>query len=516
MSMKILLVQPSPFEPGRIGLENTIWFCEPVALTTIAAMVPDHEVRILDMRLEDEVTLNRVLSEFEPDVVGTTSMTTDCYQAKAILQTAKDTLGDSCFTIVGGHHPTLMPEDFYDPCVDALCIGEGEDTFRELIQALATRSRGGKPEEVAGLKLRQANGEYLATAKRGQSRALDDFPPPARHLIDKYRDSYFFTIAGPMASIVTSRGCSFDCNFCAIWEFYERKTRFMSAKTVVDRMEAVPEKFLFFLDDNFLTNRRRLEELVSEIERRGVKKWFGTQGRTDFIADNPDLMRRLRDAGLVMVLSGYESNDDKGLEALLKRGTVDKNKKAAGILRELGIFSTGIFMVRQDFDEADFDKLYAHINELGIALPLIAILTPLPGTQLYRARRHELLTEDRRLFDLLHSVLPTKLPRKRFYERFAEANQATLQGWEKGNWAVLKRRPRFFLDALPGIVRFVRRARRYRPILESAQTHLRDERGIIDPDVTLASIAATATTDAAQSARVLNAKRRLPVLEVAS
>ncbi len=451
-AMRILLVQPSPFEPGRVGLENTIWFCEPVALTSLAAMVKDHDVRILDMRLEPEVTLNRVLAEFEPDLVGTTSMTTDCYQAKAILQTAKDTLGAGCFTIVGGHHPTLMPEDFDDPCVDARCIGEGEDTFRELVEALARGATRAELQNISGLHLRTEAGEYVVTPKRTQYRSLDDFPPPARDLIATYRPHYFFAIAGPMASIVTSRGCSFDCNFCAIWEFYERKTRFMSAKIVADRMEAVSEKFVFLLDDNFLTNRRRLEELCDEIERRGIKKWFGTQGRTDFIADNPDLMKRLRDAGLVMVLSGYESNDEVALEALLKRGTVEKNRRAAAILRDLGIFSTGIFMVRQDFTESDFDTLYAHINELGVALPLVAILTPLPGTQLYRKRRHELLTEDRRLFDLLHSVLPTRLPRRRFYERFAEANQATWEGRKKGNLAVLKKRPRFFADAILGIV----------------------------------------------------------------
>ena len=499
--MRILLVQPAPFEPGRVGLENTIWFCEPVALTSIAAMVPDHEVRILDMRLEEDEALCRVLAEFQPDLVGTTSMTTDCYQALAILETAKAMLGDACFTIVGGHHPTLSPGDFDSDAVDALAIGEGEDTFRELVDHL---SRGGGPREldaIAGLRYRDEAGSLTFTAKRDQKRALDEFPPPRRDLVARYQDEYFFTIAGPMASIVTSRGCSFDCNFCAIWEFYERKTRFLSARVMVDRMEAVAQKFIFFLDDNFLTNRRRLEEFCSEVERRGVKKYWGTQGRTDFIADNPDMMKRLRDAGLVMVLSGYESNDDDGLAALLKRGTVDKNRRAAQLLMDLGIFSTGIFMVRPEFDEQDFDKLYAHINELGIALPMVSILTPLPGTQLYRAREAELLTKDRRFYDLLHSVLPTKLPRRRFYERFAECNQATWAGWERANTTVLKNRPQFMLRSLPGIARFLLRARRYRAILESAETHLRDEVGIIDPDIRLVAAPLDAT------------RRRLPVVE---
>ena len=83
---------------------------------------------------------------------------------------------------------------------------------------------------------------------------IDDFPAPNRGLIEKYQGKYFYLAAKPMASIFTSRGCSFDCNFCAIWEFYDRKTRFLSAEKIVDQMEQVNEPFVFFLDDNFLTN----------------------------------------------------------------------------------------------------------------------------------------------------------------------------------------------------------------------------------------------------------------------
>ena len=70
--MRILLVQPAPFEPGRLGLENSLWLSEPVALTSIAAMVPDHEVRILDLRIDPDITLNETLLEFRPNLVGVT------------------------------------------------------------------------------------------------------------------------------------------------------------------------------------------------------------------------------------------------------------------------------------------------------------------------------------------------------------------------------------------------------------------------------------------------------------
>jgi radical SAM superfamily enzyme YgiQ (UPF0313 family) len=484
--VRILLVQPAPFEPGRIGLESVFWLSEPVALTSIAAMVPEHEVRIMDMRIEEDVALNRAMLEFRPDLVGTTSMTTDCYQAKAVLEIAKGTLGEGCFTIVGGHHPTLAPADFEDDAVDAVCLGEGEETFQDLVRHLAG---GGDPRalhHIPGLRFRDGSGGYVTTAKRSQRRELDTFPAPARHLVPRrYFREYFFGFLNPMASMETSRGCSFDCNFCAIWEFYERRTRFMSAATICDRLEATRQKFVFFLDDNFLTKRGRLEELCDEIERRKIRKFFAVQGRSDFIADNPELMRRLRDAGLTMVLSGYESNSDNALQALRKQNTLDKNKRAAALLAELGIVSVGVFMVRPDFEEEEFDLLYRTINEMCIAFPMVSILTPLPGTELHRRLAGELLTRDTRLFDLLHAVTQTRLPRETFYRKYAEWHAATFISTKRGVLNAMRRRPGFFLRAIPATYRFFRKELHYFPVLESHESHLRDEVGIIPIDAPL-------------------------------
>src|SRR6185436_1175792 len=140
---------------------------------------------------------------------------------------------------------------------------------------------------------------------------------------------------------------------------------------------------------------------------------------------------------------------------------------------------TGIFMVRPEFEEKDFELLWQTINELGVAIPLVTILTPLPGTQLYKAKKDELLTDDVRFFDLLHAVTPTKLPREKFYEQYAQWNARTWPSLRKGVWAALKKRPDFFLAARSGIMRFIKRANRYRPIVESAESHLRDEIGVI-------------------------------------
>lgn len=481
--MRILLVMPASFERGRLGLENVVWLSEPVALTAVGSAVgPGHEVRVLDMRLEPEDALVREITAFRPDVVGTTSMTTDAYQAKAVLRTARH-LAPAALTVVGGHHPTLSPDEFDEDYVDVIVQGEGELTFRELVDRWdAQRARGDRTfAGVAGTRYRDAvTGARRANAKRAQTASLDALPPPDRRLIAKYQGQYFFMMCKPMASIFTSRGCSYDCNFCAIWEFYERRVRYLSAKCIVDQMEACAEPFVFLLDDNFLVNKRRIAELCDEIERRGVKKLWMTQGRTDFVAQNPELMARLVRCGLTGLLSGFESNDDDTLASLRKSSSWEQNKRANAIMKELGIFATGIFMCRADWTAEQFDQLYEYIASLDIFLPLVTILTPLPGTQLYRAYHDKLLTTDHRLFDLLHAVLPTRLPREEFYRHFARSIDTLAPVVGRTLRHLLPKRPDATRAVLKNIPWFYARTWRYQRIHGDPRTFLRDEQGLLN------------------------------------
>lgn len=184
--------------------------------------------------------------------------------------------------------------------------------------------------------------------------------------------------------------------------------------------------------------------------------------------------------GLVMVLSGFESNDDDNLASLRKKSSWRKNQKANEVLRENGIISTGIFMVRPDWTKEQFEQLYEYVRSLTIGVPLFSILTPLPGTQLHRVYKDKLLTTDHRLFDLLHAVLPTRLPRDEFYRELCRAYDATESSVRESFRAVFKQRPMFSARILPGMIWFYARTWRYQRIHYDYRSFLRDEEGLHD------------------------------------
>ncbi|MEA3367595.1 MAG: cobalamin-dependent protein, partial [Planctomycetota bacterium] len=138
--MKILLVQPPP-PPDWVGFSRTA-LPEPLAMECIGAVAVDHhDVRLIDMRLGD--SLEETLDAFEPDAVAVTCLTTEVYNAQDILQRVKSRQPQT-FTLVGGHHASLLPADFQQPYVDAIVVGEGERTFQELLAAI--ERAGGRPD----------------------------------------------------------------------------------------------------------------------------------------------------------------------------------------------------------------------------------------------------------------------------------------------------------------------------------------------------------------------------------
>jgi len=388
-------------------------------MESIGAVAADHDARLIDMRLGD--SLEDALEAFQPDAVAVTCLTTEVYNAQDILKAVKAWRPD-CVTLVGGLHVSLLPADFQEPYVDIMVVGEGERTFEELLAACDRA--GGQPDDNAlggidGLIWRSRDGKWVTNPQRTLMPSLDDLPLPARHLAADHADEYFFLFDQPHACIASSRGCPFRCNFCSVWKFYHKKCRYMSAERVVAELEAVEPTAVSFVDDNFLSHVPRAWKILDLIRERGIRKTYGMQARTDTISKHPDLIAAWKDVGLETILSGFEAATQEQLDAVSKGATVEQNEQAMEILDDLRIHMWGAFIVDPQYTEEDFQALKHYREEKRIIYPQFTVLTPLPGTDLYDQREHELLTRDYRLFDALHAVLPTRLPREEFYRHFA-------------------------------------------------------------------------------------------------
>ena len=402
--MRILLVQPRA-ELGPLGF-NVIALPEPLALEVLAATVPDDEVSILDMRIDGD--LLGAIDSFAPDLVAVTALTTEVYAAQKVLAAVK-AHAPEVFTVVGGHHATLVPGDFFLPGVDAICLGEGEAVFPQLVEAL---KRGRQLNDVPNLIWRDRDGEFLANGRSVPELDMDALSHPRRDLVARYRPEYFMLVHRPESSVATGRGFPYRCNFCSVWEFYKGKTRQMSPGRVVEQLRGIETEHLTFVDDNFIFAGRRELEIAERIKAEGIRHLYSMECRTDAIVPHPEVISRWAELGLRSVLLGLEAADDGRLASLNKRNAARTNEEAVRILQANGVNVWGAFIVDPDWTSDDFQALQDYIVRLKLSLVQFTVLTPLPGTQLYRDNHARLLTHDYSCFDTLHAVVPTRLPRE--------------------------------------------------------------------------------------------------------
>lgn len=409
--MRVLLVQPRP--NTSLGYKSII-AVEPLGLEIVGASLKDHTVFLLDMVSGSSITTT--VQEFRPEAAGIScSFTTGVYRTLEIAEEIKAANKD-VFVFVGGHHASLSPEDFHHPSVDAVVVGEGEATVPELIAAV---EGGCDLKQVAGLVLNTEDGQFF-TGERPLLSTLDEVPPANRELTVKYRNRYFLGMRRPIVALETSRGCPFRCNFCSIWRFYRSKVRSMSPERVVEELELLPAGDVLFTDDNFLADVRRAERIATLLKGRGLpKRKYIIQARSDTIVKHPEVIRQWKDAGLDHIFIGFEKIDQKGMKQVNKQNSVENNERTLDFLQSIGIGVYASFIVDPQFNKMDFKRLLHYIKKFKIAQPQFSILTPLPGTELFQQLKKRLTTTNYELFDLLHAVLPTRIPLADFYKEFA-------------------------------------------------------------------------------------------------
>ena len=412
--MKIAFVKPPV--GGILGLEM-LTFVEPLGPICVAACLEaeGHECKVFDLRIDGEEHGLALCRKFAPDVVGLQcNFTTERNRTVRLAERIKRE-NPGTFVVVGGHDASRDPNWFSSDLIDAVAVGDGEEVMPPMVDAL---QRGHDLATIPGLMLHR-DGRWVSTGHAPTRKNLDDYPLPARHLIEHYADHYYINFHKPLALMETARGCPFKCNFCSVWKFHESTFREKSPARVVRELQAIKAEAIFITDDIFWMNVKRGEEMARQIKAAGIKKFFTVQTRTDIICKFPHLIEMWKDCGKLAIFLGLESVTDEGLKAVNKKNTADNNVRAIKILQDLGVGFTPNFIVDPAWTRDDFKRLRDWIDHTGAYNSGFSVLTPLPGTDLWDSAKEKVTTHDWEMYDIVHAVLPTTLSLDDFYEEYS-------------------------------------------------------------------------------------------------
>jgi len=374
----------------------------PLGILYLAAVVKSegHEVDVvtadvLEMSWED---VRDRIRDFGPDMVGVTTTTENRFDSFRTVRLAKE-VDPRIFTVLGGPHISMAGtetlEDIRD--ADALVLGEGERTIVDLIRALGKKD---SLRKVPGLVIRDEGG-VVQTGVRGMIDDLDSLPFPAREMIPMER--YRFTVTTrdgrvrPAQNIMTSRGCPFNCYFCATPVTWGRKVRGHSPERVLEEIEWLIDRygaeFIWFYDDTLNYNPKRLHRIMDLIIERRLNIRFANEFRIDAV-DRP-LLEKMRRAGLERGYFGVEAGASRVRQDVVqKHFEIERAFEFVRWARELD-FVPGPFFIfshhTETWPEAQetiriMDRMKEIHPEVDIST---AILHVYPGTPLEKIARDE-------------------------------------------------------------------------------------------------------------------------------
>ena len=385
--------------PGR----GRVWgVCEPLNLASLAAYLIAQGVEV---RIIDEIAGQDVESEidkFSPDLVGitaTTPLAPDAYRVAKLCRSKK------ILTVMGGVHATILPEEAIEH-VDIVVKGEGERAMLDIVNKEIESGIVAYPSDIE---------------------SIDEIPIPARDLLqqefylyakkrlgDVVGHLYFAPPKARIANVLTSRGCPYACIFCHnSWR--NTRVRFHSPQRIILEIKELIESYqvdaLFFLDDNFCSNKSRLREICRMMGENSIDiPWACNATSNDIDEETASL---LKGAGCKQVMFGFESGSQRILEVLRKRTRVDKNSQAAEICKEAGLLVGASFMIGNPTETVEDVKMTQEfIRNCGGNIDMLGvnITTPYPGTQIWNdLKRDGLLPEQLDWVDFCQDELPVRV-----------------------------------------------------------------------------------------------------------
>lgn len=393
--MKCALIVPAwtpheLFPSQTAGSQINYW--QPLGILYIAACLlrDGHQVRFYDGGFMRHEEILREARAFDPDFAGIYATAFGWDKAKRTATDIKR-LDPNIFTCIGGPYPIAAQERCLaedGESIDAVVTGEGEFTLCKMLERLEL---GLGLEDVAGVVFQQ-NGRIIKNPPRALIEDLDRLPFPARELLGnaaRYIPPPGTYRKKPVATLITSRGCSRRCIFCFQLDRArasgKRGVRYRSIENVLREIElllAQGYREIKFLDDSLASDYDRAMELARQIKARGLRfAWFASACANQ--VDRP-LLRAFREAGCWAILLGAESGVQKNLNALRKATTLEQIRQAVRAAKEVGLRVSTPFIFGipgETFEEGL--KTIEFAVELDPDLANFHALTPFPGTDLH-------------------------------------------------------------------------------------------------------------------------------------
>jgi len=361
----------------------------PLSLAFLAGPLKEagHRVRIMDLQIPDVRTAwkSRFPAEL-PDLVGITAMTPQVKQAHEIAQWIRKT-SPAIPIIAGGVHPTLLPEQTLRefPAFDLVAVGEGEETIVELASRLERREPMAHAS-VRGIAYRSPGGACI-TAPRPRMLNLDELTDPHEHYdFYYYLANKSFSFTEKCVSMIVSRGCPYNCRFCATKGLWTRKYVCKSIPAVMREIRSVLDRGaegIVFRDSTFNVDRVWVRALCDAILKEKLRFKWAVNARVNLVEH--DLFHTMKKAGLDTVYFGVESGSQKILDFYGKGITLAQTEKAFAICRKLKIRTGAYFMLGAlPETRADMELTYQFVKKLKPTFSLVFLFMPLPGSELYQ------------------------------------------------------------------------------------------------------------------------------------
>ncbi len=388
------------------------WSPLAINLEYLAAVIEKDvdEVRMVNLEFE-ETDMTAYMKDYKPDIVGISMCAVDHSSGLGLCRDARK-LGIP--TVVGGYHPTAIPDEMMThKQVDMIVRGEGEVTFRELVNK-------GSPEGIEGMTYRR-NGKVVHEEERPVIKDLDTIPFPARHLrggggtvtCGGECDTWLKIGGLHRDQVHFSRGCWGKCTFCNEPTMSHSVHRYRSPENTMEEIREIfkyhdeQRTLVLFGDPHFMGRPKHVERLCDLLHDADLDMIFSVMIRSDVVAKNPKIVKKMIDVGIVGSCMGIESPKGEDLAGTSKGVTSEVHLEASRVMRRNHGIAGGTFVIglpgQTEEEILTFPEYARHLGHLNTGY---AIATPLPGTQFYKELDDKGLIDDHdyNRYDQMHSV----------------------------------------------------------------------------------------------------------------